>query len=212
MTEASRHKLTAILYADVDGYSRLTGQDEIGTHERVMAMLDFASQSIEKGEGKVLRYAGDAILAEFSSVLQTVNTAIKIQNSLAEENTGLDEADCLQIRIGINLGEVIQDRGEIYGDGVNLAARLEAAAEPGGLCISATVYEQVKGKIPIEFGDGGRQTFKNIADPVQVYHWHPKAADSSAVPVSRESSDIMGGKPRRGGAQKPGFIPGIRAP
>ncbi len=190
MAEPSRHKLTAILYADVDGYSRLTGQDEIGTHERVMAMLDFASQSIEKGEGKVLRYAGDAILAEFSSVLQTVNTAIEIQNGLAGQNTGLDEEDRLQIRIGINLGEVIQDRGEIYGDGVNLAARLEAAAEPGGLCISAAVYEQIKGKIRAEFGDGGMQTFKNIADPISVYHWHPKAAESNAAYVSREPSDI----------------------
>jgi adenylate cyclase len=174
MTEDSyRHKLTAVLYADVAGYSLLTSRDEAGTHKRVMALLDHASEAIQQAEGTVLRYAGDAILAEFSSVLKLVQTAVDIQASLERENTEVPEADRVQIRIGLNLGEVLQDRGEIYGDGVNLAARLEAASEPGGICMSAAVYEQVKGKIDLEFTDGGEQTFKNIPAPVRVYRWQP---------------------------------------
>ncbi len=171
--KAPKHKLTAILYADVAGYSRLTGRDEMGTHKRVMGVLDYASESIKEGEGKVLRYAGDAILAEFSSVLKTVGTAVGIQRELEHRNADFSADDKVQIRIGLNIGEVIQDRGEIYGDGVNLAARLEAAAEPGGICISAAVYEQIKGKLEVQFADGGKVTFKNIANPVQVYYWTP---------------------------------------
>ena len=176
--QTSKHKLTAILYADVAGYSRLTGQDEMGTHKRVMEILDYASDSIKQREGTVLRYSGDAILAEFSSVLNIVETAVEIQNGLADRNTNLSEDDKVQIRIGLNIGEVLQDRGEIYGDGVNLAARLEAAAEPGGICISSAVFEQTKGKLGVKFDDAGDQSFRNIADPVHIYRWRP-GIDSS---------------------------------
>ncbi len=184
------HKLTAILYADVAGYSRLTGKDEIGTHKRVMGILDYASETITKGLGTVLRYAGDAILAEFSSVLRLVQTAIDIQRELEIRNTEFSTDDKVQIRIGLNIGEVLQDRGEIFGDGVNLAARLEAAAQPGGICISAAVYEQIKGKLDEVFVDGGIQTFKNLVNPVQVYFWAPEG-------VSNEGSNdpVMPSKP-----------------
>lgn len=167
------HKLTAILYADVAGYSRLTGSDEMGTHRRVMAALDSASEKISASGGTVLRYAGDAILAEFTSVLKMVTTAMQIQNVMGNQNAGLADDDKIRLRIGLNLGEVMQDRGEIYGDGVNLAARLEAAAEPGGVCVAATVYDQIKGKIEASFRDGGSQRFKNIEPAVHVYHWSP---------------------------------------
>lgn len=169
----SNHKLTAILYADVAGYSRLTSQDEMGTHKRVLETLDYASEAIKQGNGTVLRYAGDAILAEFSSVLKLVQTAVNIQQELESRNIEHSEEDKIQIRIGLNIGEVLQDRGEIYGDGVNLAARLEAAAEPGGICISAAVYEQIKGKIEIQYIDGGEEVFKNISKSVRVYRWRP---------------------------------------
>ncbi|MDJ0958013.1 MAG: adenylate/guanylate cyclase domain-containing protein, partial [Arenicellales bacterium] len=129
----AKRKLTAILYADVAGYSRLTGQDEIGTHKRVMEILDLASQTIQKRDGTVLRYAGDAILAEFPSVVSAVDTAVMIQCRLNDQNQNVEDDSKIQIRIGVNLGEVLQDRNEIYGDGVNLAARLEAAAHPGGV-------------------------------------------------------------------------------
>ena len=168
-----RHKLTAVLYADVAGYSLMTSRDEVGTHRRVMAVLDHASEEIREAGGTVLRYAGDAILAEFSSVLRLVHTAVNIQTALYRKYAEVSETDAIRIRIGLNLGEVLQDRGEIYGDGVNLAARLEAAAEPGGICMSDAVYAQVKGKIDLEFTDGGEQTFKNIPDPVRVYRWQP---------------------------------------
>ena len=182
------HKLTAILYADVAGYSRLTGQDEMGTHKRVMETLDFASESITQRDGTVLRYAGDAILAEFSSVLKLVQTAIKIQKELELRNTDFAAEDRVQIRIGLNVGEVLQDRGEIYGDGVNLAARLEAAAVPGGVCMSATVYEQIRSKLGEGFVSGGSRTFKNIANPVPVYFWAPDGTSQvSTVDVTLPS-------------------------
>jgi adenylate cyclase len=167
------HKLTAIFYADVAAYSRLTSQNEMGTHKRVMETLDYASEAINEGQGTVLRYAGDAILAEFSSALKLVHTAVDIQWELETRNAEFSPEDKVQIRIGLNIGEVLQDRGEIYGDGVNLAARLEATADPGGICISAAVHEQVVGKLEIDFVDGGMETFKNIANPVHIYHWAP---------------------------------------
>ena len=178
----SNHKLTAILYADVAGYSRLTSQDEMGAHKRVMDTLDYASEAIRQADGTVLRYAGDAILAEFSSVLKLVQTAVNIQQELGSRNTEFSAEDGILIRIGLNLGEVLLDRGEIYGDGVNLAARLEAAAEPGGICISSAVYEQIKGKLEVQFVDGGSQAFKNIADPVRVYFWTPGVLPEAGSP------------------------------
>jgi adenylate cyclase len=180
----SNHKLTAILYADIAGYSRLTSQDEMGTHKRVMEILDYASDAIEQADGSVLRYAGDAILAEFSSVLKLVQTAVNIQTEFDSRNSEFSAENKIQIRIGLNIGEVLQDRGEIYGDGVNLAARLESAARPGGICISAAVHEQIAGKIEIDFTDGGIETFKNIANPVHVYHW------ASGVEVKNISRSI----------------------
>ena len=182
----TQHKLTAIFYADIAGYSRHTERDERGTHQRVMKLLDYASDTITSGGGTVLRYAGDAILAEFSSVLQTVQTAVDIQTSLEKNNAPLPEDDRVQLRIGLNLGEVLQDRGEIYGEGVNLAARLEAAARPGGVCISAAVYQQILGKLETVFIDGGQQSFKNIKAPVQVYHWAPDMAGNQLSDDSQE--------------------------
>ena len=184
------HKLTAIFYADVAGYSRLTSQNEMETHKRVMETLDYASEAIKEGQGTVLRYAGDAILAEFTSALKLVQTAVDIQSEIETRNTEFSAEDKVQIRIGLNIGEVLQDRGEIYGDGVNLAARLESAAEPGGICISAAVHEQVKGKLKVQFADGGKEVFKNISDPVQVYRWCPGNLSTSEHPAPTDVSKI----------------------
>ena len=173
MVENLTRKLVAILYADVAGYSRLTGDDEEGTHHRVMDTLDYASRMIGEMRGTVLRYAGDAILAEFTSVIVAVKTAIQVQKDLAERNEPLPDEQKVQIRIGISLGDVIEDRGEVYGDGVNLAARLEAGAIAGGICISEIVHGQVEGKIDTAFVDGGEENFKNISRPVRVHHWSP---------------------------------------
>jgi len=167
-------KLTAVLYADVADYSRLTRQNEAGTHHQVMSVLDYTSGVIKDGGGTVLRYAGDAILAEFQSVVAATMAALTIQNELLARNDDKADNDKVQIRIGLNLGEVIQDRGEIFGDGVNLAARLEAAAQPGGVCISSIVHEQISNIVDTNFVGGGEELFKNIDQPVRVYRWHPE--------------------------------------
>jgi len=156
---ASR-KLLAVFYADVAGYSRLTGLDEEGTHQRVMAILDHATNAIGAAGGTVLRYAGDAILASFPSVVKAVETSVTIQNDLAKINQSQDGQDPVHIRIGINLGDVLEDRGEVFGEGVNLAARLESAAQAGGICISSLVHGQVNGKVDVDFCTAGSQRFE----------------------------------------------------
>ena len=176
MTEqTANRKLTTIFYADVAGYSRLTGEDELGTHERVMAVLDTASAEIGTHGGTVLRYAGDAILAEFPSVVSAVEAALDIQTAIRDFNELNADSRRVEIRIGIHLGEVLLDRDEIFGDGVNIAARLEAEAQPGGVCISAIVHEQVQGKIEAEFVSQGTRELKNIARPVEIFFWNPEA-------------------------------------
>ena len=166
-------RLTTVFYADVTGYSRLTGADEEGSHQRVMAVLDDVTARITDAGGEVLRYAGDAVLAVFPSVVLAVETSAAIQTSLAERAADLAEDQRVLIRIGINLGDVIEDRGEVYGEGVNLAARLEAAAEPGGLCLSDDAYRQCRKHVALEFTDGGEERFKNIDEAVQVWRWSP---------------------------------------
>ena len=175
-----KHKLAAIFYADVAGYSRLTGEDEIGTHKRVMDVLDFASETIKSDGGVVLRYAGDAILAEFSSVVAAVKSAAFIQAELLQRNRVEAGDSRVEIRIGINLGEVLEDRGEIFGDGVNTAARLESISSPGGICISGLVHQQIRGKVEIEFEDCGMESLKNIAEPVHVFRWQPDNSPGKA--------------------------------
>ncbi|MCH6589703.1 MAG: tetratricopeptide repeat protein [Proteobacteria bacterium] len=162
-------KLTAILYADVAGYSRLTGEDEVSTHKQLSAGLDLISQRVEGSGGRVVHYAGDAVLADFGSVVAAVDCAVRIQRQLAENNAELPDDKRLQFRIGVNLGEVIVDRDDIYGDGVNVAARLESLADVGGVCVSASVFDQVKGKLDVGFQDMGAQEVKNIAEPVRAY-------------------------------------------
>ncbi len=174
-TNATR-KLTAIFYADVAGYSRLTGDDELGTHRVVMEFLDFSRDTIEQLGGRVLRYAGDAILAEFASVVSCVDSALRVQTELEARNRDVPPAQQVQVRIGINLGEVIEDRGEIYGDGVNVAARLEALAPPGGICLSGQVAEQIRGKLDVEFAFAGRHRLKNISKPIEIWCWPAAAA------------------------------------
>ena len=190
--DSFNRKLTAILYADVVGYSRLTGSDEEGTHRRVMQVLDYASGMINEAGGTVLRYAGDAILAEFSSTVTAAKTAAIIQVELASRNESFGVNEKVQIRIGINIGDVIEDRGEVFGDGVNLAARLEAAAPEGGICISASVHEQVQGKVDAIFSDDGAEEFKNIDHPVHVFRWYPELSvkQDQDIEMQQNKSDM----------------------
>lgn len=167
-TRLSR-KLAAILYTDVAGYSRLTGEDEEGTHRRLSEYLDLISAMITQHQGRVVHYAGDAVLADFDTATSALSCAASIQQELAIRNDNLPHERKVQFRIGVNLGEVIVDRDDIYGDGVNIAARLEGLAEPGGICISEAVRTAVGKKLPFSYESLGAQRVKNIATPIRAY-------------------------------------------
>lgn len=162
-------KLAAIMYADVAGYSRLTGEDEEGTHRRLSTYLDSISDAIGRHAGQLVHYAGDAVLADFSTVTDALSCATSIQRELAERNRELPRERRVCFRIGVNLGEVIVDRNDIYGDGVNVAARLEALADPGGICISESVRTAVGNKLQLDYEFLGEQRVKNIARPISAY-------------------------------------------
>lgn len=164
-----KHKLTAVFYADVVGYSRLTGEDEEGTHRRLRSALDLLSDSIRSHNGVVVNYAGDAVLADFPTVSEALTCAAEVQRAGNDDSGNLAEERKVQFRIGVNLGEVIVDRDDIYGDGVNVAARLEGLAAPGGICISQAVYAAVGRKLDLMYQDIGLQQVKNIAEPVHAY-------------------------------------------
>jgi len=164
-----KRKLTAILSADVKGYSRLMGADEEGTLYTLTAYREVMAELILGHRGRVVNAPGDALLAEFESVVDAVKSAVEIQRELAKRNAGLPTDRRMEYRIGINLGDVMVDGASIYGDGVNIAARLESLAEAGGICISGTVYDHIENKLTLGYEYLGEQTVKNIAKPVRVY-------------------------------------------
>jgi class 3 adenylate cyclase len=172
--ERVERRLTAILAADVAGYSRLTGTDEEGTHAQLQDHLrSLIDPKIAEHRGRVVKYTGDGMLAEFGSVVDAVRCAVDIQRGMAESNADVPEEKRIEFRIGINVGDIIIDRGDIFGDGVNVAARLEALAEPGGVCVSARVQEDCHGRLGVSFEDAGEQQLKNIDRPVRVYRVRP---------------------------------------
>ncbi|MCZ6733318.1 MAG: adenylate/guanylate cyclase domain-containing protein, partial [Gammaproteobacteria bacterium] len=189
-SEPLPRKLAAILYADVVGYSRLTGEDEDATHRRLSEYLDQIATTIERYRGRVMHYAGDAVLAMFEAVVDTLSCAAQLQLDLKARNEDLPDERKVQFRIGVNLGDVIEDRGDIYGDGVNVAARLESLAEPGGICISESVHTAVGSKLPFDYEYMGEQQVKNIAKPVKAYHAGVKPGAVLPTPSVRP-------KPRR---------------
>ena len=163
-------RLAAILAADVAGYSRLMSQDEAGTLADLKThRSELIEPAVAKYGGRIVKLMGDGILAEFTSVVAAVECGAEVQREMAQRNRGKSDARRMLLRIGIHLGDVITDADDIYGDGVNIAARLEALAEIGGICISGQVYDQVDGKLPLSFRALGAQTLKNIAKPVEVY-------------------------------------------
>ena len=168
-TEEFKRRLTSILSADVEGYSRLMREDEEATIRTLKAYRAAMTDLIRQYRGRVVDSPGDNILAEFASVLDAVNCAVEIQRELAERNTDLPENRRMQFRIGVNLGDIVEDGESIYGDGVNIAARMESLAEGGGICISGKVYEEVKHKLGLEYEYQGEQEVKNIAEPVPAY-------------------------------------------
>jgi adenylate cyclase len=185
MNDRLPRKLAAILYADVAEYSRLTGDDEDATHRTLSEYLDLIAQTIESDRGQVMHYAGDAVLAKFDAVINAISSAVSIQKLLAERNEDLTDERKVQFRIGVNLGDVIEDRGDIYGDGVNVAARLESLADPGGICISDAVRTAVGKKLDFNYEDLGEQEVKNIVDPVRAYKVKSGKKTTSATVATR---------------------------
>ena len=175
-------RLTAIFAADVAGYSRLTGMDEEGTHVRLKEHLRvLIDPKVAAHRGHIVKNTGDGFLAEFNSVVDALRCAVDVQRGMAERNSDVPPNNRIEFRIGINVGDIIEDSGDIFGDGVNVAARLEAIAEPGGICISDDAHRQVRDKLNITFDDAGEQNLKNIERPVRVF----RVMDRVAAPKQR---------------------------
>ena len=184
---SSVRRLTAILAADVAGYSRLMGADEEGTHARLKAhRRALVDPKIAEHHGRIVKNTGDGLLAEFLSVVDAVRCAVEVQRGMAERNAATPSEQRIEFRVGINLGDVIVEGDDIFGDGVNITARLEALAEPGGICVSRVVRDQVRDKLDFAFEDMGEQQVKNIARPVRVYRIRATASErpnTIAVPA-----------------------------
>jgi adenylate cyclase len=208
-----QRRLAAILAADVVGYSRLMGADETGTLAALKELrATLFDPTIAEHRGRIVKLMGDGVLVEFASVVDAVECAVRIQRDVADRNAGAPAPGQIEFRIGVNLGDIIIDDDDIYGDGVNVAARLEGIADTGGVCISGTVFDQVKGKLDLTFADMGPQEVKNIAEPIRAYRvgadgkdqGGPAAAEAAAQQVSDKPSiavlpfDNMSGDPEQG--------------
>src|SRR5215472_17161009 len=191
--ERVERRLAAILAADVANYSRLMGVDEEGTLARLKALRrELADPKIKEHRGRIVKTTGDGLLIEFASVVDAVRCAVEVQRDMAERNADMPADHRIEFRMGINLGDIIKDGRDIYGDGVNVAARLEALAEPGGICVSRVVRDQVRGKLDFTFEDRGEQRVKNIARPLRVYRVRlgerPAAASPANPPLPEKPS------------------------
>ena len=179
MPEGFKRKLAAILNADVEGYSRLMRENEEATIRTLTAYREVMAALIHKFRGRVVDSPGDNLLAEFASVVDAVQCAVEIQRELSERNAELPADKRMAFRMGINLGDVVEEDGRLYGDGVNIAARLESICEGGGICISGTAFEHIEHKLDLEFEDIGKHKVKNITKPVLVYRVISSPGDSA---------------------------------
>ncbi|HEV2335939.1 MAG TPA: adenylate/guanylate cyclase domain-containing protein [Stellaceae bacterium] len=212
-TERKRteRRLAAILAADVAGYSRLVGADEEGTLGRLRSLrTELIDPRIAEHRGRIVKTTGDGLLVEFASVVDALRCATEWQRAIAERTACDPPAQRIQFRIGINVGDIVVEDGDIFGDGVNVAARLEALADPGGICVSVRVQEDAAGRLDLAFDDLGEQALKNIARPVRVYRValtrnapHPPAA---RVPPSPRERGEGRGERQRGQPPGVGFI------
>lgn len=190
-------KLTTILAADVAGYSRLMGADEAGTLARLKAHREAILRHVAEGRGRLVNTAGDSVLAEFASVVNAVDCAVRIQRDLAERNAALPAAERMLFRIGINLGDVMVDGTDLFGEGVNIAARLQEIAEPGGVLISGPVFDQVRNKLALGFDFLGAQPVKNIAEAVPAYRVVLGAGEAQAAAPAPPVAELAGPGPTR---------------
>jgi adenylate cyclase len=192
----SGRRLSAILAADVAGYSRLTHDDEEATHARLTALLaDHIKPTVSEHGGRIVKHTGDGFLAEFPSAVQAVRAAVRFQSAVGDLQKNDAEGRRVLFRVGINIGDVIVEPHDIFGEGVNIAARLEGMAEPGGTCISSSAYDQVRGKVDITFEDMGPQALKNIAEPIRVWRAKPPDSEASKVVAEKPLSAGAGGLP-----------------
>ncbi len=182
-------KLAAIFSTDVKGYSRLMGEDEVATIRTLTAYREVMASLIQQHRGRVVDSPGDNLLAEFPSVVEAVQCAVAIQQKLKARNEELPPQRRMEFRIGINLGDVIAEGERLYGDGVNIAARMEGLAEAGGICISGTVYDQVATKLALRYEDIGEQAVKNIARPVRVYRVRLDPETASPTGSEKQGAD-----------------------
>ncbi|NRG16200.1 adenylate/guanylate cyclase domain-containing protein [Rhizobiales bacterium] len=183
-------RLAAILSADLAGYSRLIAEDETGTLFRLRKLRQgFLEPLIARHGGRIVKLMGDGLLLEFSSIIEAVQCAIEWHEVVANFIAEQDGANDLAYRIGVNIGDIVIEDGDIYGDGVNIAARMEKLAEPGGTCLPGDVYRQIKGKIDATFDDLGEHTVKNIAEPLHIYALHPAHGEQPAKPLQRQKFD-----------------------
>src|SRR5437660_11649423 len=194
MKQPVERRLAAILAADVAGYSRLMGADEEGTHERLKAHLrEVVDPKVCEHHGRIVKTTGDGVLAEFASVVDAVRCACEIPRAMADRDLDLAVECRLRFRIGVNLGDVIADGGDIYGDGVNIAVRREGVAAPGSICVSGTVRDHIGDRLPYAFEDMGEQSVKNIARPVRVYALRPEGL--AGIPEASASSTASNSPP-----------------
>ena len=174
-------RLAAILAGDVAGYSRLMGADEEDTLSRLNAhRREFLEPKVAEHRGRIVKRTGDGVLIEFASAVDAVRCAVEIQHGMIERNASVPQDKRIELRIGIHVGDIMIEDGDIFGDGVNIAARLEGIAQPGGICISEDAYRQVRGKLDANFQDAGEQELKNIARPVRVYQLQPGGGATEA--------------------------------
>src|SRR5450631_2886456 len=190
-SERVERRLAAILAADVAGYSRLMGRDEEGTLAQLKSFRKaLVDPAIAEHRGRIVKTTGDGILAEFASAVDAARCAIEVQRGMAEQNTSVPQELRIEFRIGIHVGDIIIDDNDIFGDGVNIAARLEGIAEPGGVCISDDAQRQVRGKVDIAFEDMGAQTLKNIPEPMRVWRIRVNNVVTSAMPMYPSGGNV----------------------
>jgi adenylate cyclase len=189
LTEVTR-RLVAVLAADVEGYSRLMSTDEVGTLKGLTERRAILDKLIVDHGGRIANTAGDSVLAEFGSAVEAVQCAVDAQTALAEANASLAPDRRISFRIGIHIGDVMVRAGDLFGDGVNIAARLQSIAEPGGACISGPTYDQVRKVLPITFTDLGVQHVKNIQEPIRTYQVGARAVEAESPPPLPDKPSI----------------------
>ena len=191
-----QRRLAAIVAADVVGYSRLMGRDESGTLAALKAVrFDLIDPTIAAHGGRIVKTTGDGLLLEFSSVVDAVRCVVEVQTAIASRNANIPQDRRIVFRVGVNLGDIIIDEDDIFGDGVNVAARLQEIAAPGGVCISSRVHEDVRDRLDTVFGDGGEHALKNIARPLRVYRWNPTSTGSASARRPTKASATLARSP-----------------